>query len=180
MGIRKSSNLEPMEEDSNNETWIDYISFMLLHNQDEDGEGYYGKDYELWYDEGVGDREVDDLSFFSIPKSNFSRSIGRGGGRPDKDISSATAVVHVTTNFNPPYMIDIWEELKLNQRGSIQYKIDSGVGSHNSVLCYVLTFIMSLVLGEVTPTVISNYYKELLKLFIPDKVDTDTVIRKVS
>ena len=53
-----------MEEDSKNETWIDYISFMLLHNQDEDGEGYYGKDYELWYDEGVGDREVDDLSFF--------------------------------------------------------------------------------------------------------------------
>ena len=44
MRMQKSSNLHPIEEDREDETWIDGVSLMLLHNQDEDGEGYDEED----------------------------------------------------------------------------------------------------------------------------------------
>ena len=44
MGMQNSSNINSIEEDGNDETWIDGVSLMLLHNQDEDGEGYDEED----------------------------------------------------------------------------------------------------------------------------------------
>ena len=76
-------------------------------------------------------------------------------------------------------MMDIWVELKLNQFSSIQYLINSGVGSYKSVLCRVLTHGMSLVIENITPNVIDNSCKSILTQFVPAKVDIGTGIIKV-
>ena len=73
------------------------------------------------------------------------------------DRSRATVVVRTTTNFKPPYIMGVWADLKINQRLSIQYAIDSRVGYHNLVLCCVLIDLMSLVFEKGISTSITNY-----------------------
>ena len=59
--MKNYSNLDPTDEDGDGETWIDNILSISLHNHNEDGEGCDEKYEELWYSEGVGEREVDEL-----------------------------------------------------------------------------------------------------------------------
>ena len=70
----------------------------------------------------------------SVLNSNFCRQGGKGGGQPDRDRIGATVIFHITAYFKPPYIIDVWVELKLNLRVSIQYTINSGSASHKLVL----------------------------------------------
>ena len=51
--------------------------------------------------------------------------------------------------------------------------------SHKSVLRCVLADGMNLVLEKVTPTAITNSYKSILTLFVPDMIDIDTVISNI-
>ena len=99
----------------------------------------------MWYDDSVGEREVDALLFFNIQKQ-FFRSRVIGGGQPDVERISTSVVVRTTPYLKTPYMMDICVYLKLNQRISIQYAIYSGVGYHKSVLYHVSTYGMILVL----------------------------------
>ena len=94
-------------------------------------------------------------------------------------ISSATAVVHTTTNFKSPYMMYGWVELKLNQRISVPYAVDSGVNYHKLILLPFYKDDMILVLEKGTPTSIADSYESLITHFVTDKVDIDSVIRKI-
>ena len=42
--MKNYSNLDPIEEDGDNEIWIDRILFISLHNNDGYGEGYGDED----------------------------------------------------------------------------------------------------------------------------------------
>ena len=70
-------------------------------------------------------------------------------------------------------------QLKLNQCISFYYTINSGVGSHKSVLFHVLTDSMSLFLEKGTPTAVTNSYEALLKNFASYKADIGEIISKI-
>ena len=112
--MQNFSNLEPIKGDGKYKTWIDIIPLTSLRYHDEYREGYDDEDEELCYAEGVGYREVDSLLFVLGSRINFCRSGGRGGDQSNLDISSDTLDIHINTNFNPSYMMDVWLELKLN------------------------------------------------------------------
>ena len=95
------------------------------------------------------------------------------------DRSSATTVLHPTTIFKPPYRMDVWVGLKLDWYVTIQYAIDSGVGSHKSVFFHLLTDGMNIFLKNGIPTAITNSYKALLMQFIPNKFYIDARTREI-
>ena len=95
------------------------------------------------------------------------------------EITSTTSVIHTSTDFNPSYIINVWVDFNFYPRASIQYLIYSRVGSHESVLCCILTDGICPVIQNGAPHAVTSSYKSIMRQSLPSNFDIDASTNKI-
>ena len=120
MGMAASTNLDAIEEDDDT-TWIGGVSAISLD---------YG---DGWCDDNLGDNEVEDLaSAVKTTAKSKVKKVSRVSRNPF--ICDNLFNVYSNSTIQPEYVLNAWNDVHLNDRVSIQFKLDSGYHSHKNIL----------------------------------------------